>query len=462
MQKSWKDSLKVYSKKNSWIMLFLGFSSGLPFMLTYGPLSIWLTEMGIDRAKITAFSWIGLCYSFKIFWAPLVDQMSLPLLTKWFGRRRSWIIVGQVGSILGLVGIALSNPSQGLTTLVCATLFLAFFSATQDIVIDAFRIEAGGLEDQGAFVATYTVGYRLSMMMSGIGCLAIAQFFDPDPNPKSYDYHSWMLAYLAMAGCMFLGVLATLLVKEPPSSRVVAAIKPKRSFGEWFKDAYVMPFKDFVVTYKWPAILILSLISIYRISDVVLGKAAYPFYTEMGFTKMEVAAVSKGIGVVMTILGSVLAGVVIPRFGVMKTLFAGALLSAASNLLFAILAAKGHNIAYLTYVISADNLSGGLASVAFIVYLSGLTNVSYTATQYALFSSLMPVLPNILGGLSGAMINAFTPACADIAVECNNSPIGYSKFFIFTALIGLPVLVLVALAAKYAPTKAQAPLPKSS
>lgn len=462
MQKSWKDAFKVYSKKNSWIMLFLGFSSGLPYMLTYGPLSIWLTEMGIDRAQITAFSWIGLIYSFKVFWAPLVDQMPIPLLTKWFGRRRSWIIVGQVGSILGLVGIALSNPSQGLTPLVCATLFLAFFSATQDIVIDAFRIEAGRLEDQGAFVATYTVGYRLSMMMSGVGCLAIAQYFDPDPNPKSYDYQSWMYAYLAMAGCMLLGVVATLFVKEPPSSDVVEEAKPKRSFGEWLKDGYIMPFKDFVITYKWPAILILSLISIYRISDVVLGKAAYPFYTEMGFTKMEVATVSKGIGVLMTILGSVLAGIVIPRFGVMKTLFVGALLSAGSNVLFAVLASKGHNIAYLTYVISADNLSGGLASVAFIVYLSGLTNVSYTATQYALFSSLMPVVPNILGGFSGAMINAFTSVCVDATVECHNASVGYSQFFIFTALIGLPVLVLIALAAKYAPTKTQVPLKKSA
>lgn len=440
MKKTWSQSFSVYLKKESLSLLFLGFSSGLPLWLYYGPLSVWLSEAKVSRSTISFFSFVGLCYAFKWIWAPFVDRLPLPILGKIFGRRRSWMLVSQFGIIGGLIGMALTDPMDGLFQMAIFSVTVAFFSATQDIVVDAFRIELVGVDEQAALAATYMTGYRIAQILGGAGCLAIAQFFDPNPEAGAYDYTSWSIAYFAMAVSMLLGVITTLIVKEPDVATKTKMIRAEGNnaferSAKWFVMAFVYPFVDFIRRYKWHAILILALISTYRISDVVLGIMANPFYTEIGFTKGEIASVSKVFGVIMTLVGALSAGALMPRFGIMKIMFVGALLSAATNLLFAYMVTVGHDISYLMVVISFDNLSGGLASAAFIAYMSGLTNISFTATQYALFTSVMLLLPKFIGGYSGTIVDA----------------IGYSQFFIFTALIGVPVLILIILAAFYMP-----------
>ena len=421
---SWVESLKVYLQPASLRMLALGFSAGLPLLLVLGTLSFRLREAGIDRGTIGHLSWVGLAYGFKWAWAPLVDRVPLPGLTRWLGRRRSWLLLAQCGVAAGLVGMALADPRVSLTAVVWCALATAFASATQDIALDAYRIESAPTQQQPALAATYQTGYRLAMIWSGAGVLWLAA--RAQGQAAGYDNAAWQLAYLVMAASMAVGVLTVLLSPEPvPRPRPVA-----RSAGEWLRSALVEPFADFFRRYQWQAALILALIAVYRISDVVMGIMANPFYVDMGYTKDEVAAVTKIYGVVMTLLGAFVGGSLALRFGVMRILMLGAILSAASNLLFAWLAGYGHSLPALIAVISMDNLSSGIASAAFVGYLSSLTNISYSATQYALFSSLMLMLPKFVAGFSGDYVNAF----------------GYAAFFTSTALLGLPVLALVALA----------------
>lgn len=450
MQKTWKDSFAVYLKKESLTLLFLGFASGLPLWLYFGPLSYWLREAGVEKSTIGFFSFVGLCYTFKWLWSPLVDQLPLPILTKVLGRRRSWMLIAQFGVIGGLIGMALTDPIVNLSQMAIFCVVLAFFSATQDIVIDAFRIEIISSEAQAALAATYMTGYRLAQFVGGAGCFAIAEFFDPRPEAQTYDYIGWKIAYLCMAATMLIGVATTLLVKEPKTKISVKKVtydeKTKETLentdgiqklGVWLYGSFVAPFVDFISRYKWHAVLILALISTYRISDIVLGVMAYPFYNDMMFTKGEVAAITKVYGVWMTLVGAFAGGAFMIRYGIMRILFLGAALSAITNILFSLLAGMGHDLTMLTLVISFDNFSAGLASAAFIAYLSSLTNVSYSATQYALFSSMMLLFPKFLGGFSGVIVE----------------DIGYADFFIFTALIGVPVLILIALAVKFIPAE---------
>ena len=427
-------------------MLFLGFSSGLPFLLVLGTLSFWLREAGIDRATIGFLSWIGLAFGFKWAWAPLVDRMPLPFLTRWLGRRRSWLLFAQCGIAAMLVGVALSNPQAGLTQLVLFALATAFLAATQDIALDAYRIEAVGENLQGAMAASYQAGYRIAMIAASAGALWIAAGI---AGGEGYHYSAWRGTYLVMAGLMSVGMIATLLLPEPQTNGLsqgqtderamaihlanVAWLPPRAARAlAWIYGAAISPLLDFVRRYRWQAVLILALIATYRISDVVMGVMSNPFYVDMGYTKDEVATVSKVYGVIMTIAGAGLGGVLTARFGVMRILFVGALLSAATNVLFAWLATRGHDLTGLIFVISADNLAAGIASSAFVAYLSGLTNVAYSATQYALFSSLMLLLPKFIAGFSGVAVNAY----------------GYAAFFNATALMGVPVLLLVWLAAR--------------
>jgi PAT family beta-lactamase induction signal transducer AmpG len=425
---SWADTLKVYLEPATLRMLSLGFSAGLPLLLVLGTLSFRLRGAGIDRTTIGYLSWVGLAYGFKWVWAPLVDRLPLPPLTTLLGRRRGWLLLAQAIVIAGLIGMALADPRDGLLPLVWCALLVAFGSATQDIALDAFRIESASTERQAALAAAYQTGYRLAMIWAGAGVLWVVAWAKVDAG--GYQNAAWTTAYLVMAGSMAIGVVTVLLSAEP-LPRVFA---PAKSVGEWLQGALIDPFADFIRRYRWQAALILALIAIYRISDVVMGIMANPFYVDMGFTEGEVATVSKVYGVVMTLVGAFVGGVLAMRLGVMRVLMLGAVLSAASNLLFAWMTVRGHDLVALTVVVSADNLAGGIASAAFIAYLSSLTNINYSATQYALFSSLMLLLPKFIAGFSGAYVDAF----------------GYANFFIATSLLGVPVLLLVWLAQRQA------------
>ena len=427
---SWLDTLKVYLEPASLRMLSLGFSAGLPLLLVFGTLSFWLREAGIDRTTIGFLSWVGLAYGFKWVWSPLVDRMPIPLLTRLLGRRRSWLLMAQGMIMGGLVLMALTDPTQSLAPMVWCALAVAFGSATQDIALDAFRIESAATERQAALSATYQTGYRLAMIWAGAGALWIAARAEVPAAlaTGAYQHGAWQTAYLVMAGSMLPGVLTVLFSPEPAHR----AIPPAKNAADWLRGALVEPFADFISRYRWQAVLILALIATYRISDVVMGIMANPFYVDMGFTKDEVAAVTKIYGVVMTLVGAFVGGALSLRMGVMPVLMLGAALSAATNLLFAWLAGQGHDVQALIFVISADNLASGIASAAFIAYLSSLTNVNYSATQYAMFSSMMLLLPKFVAGYSGVYVDRF----------------GYSNFFTATAMLGVPVLALVWLASR--------------
>ncbi|MCU0769612.1 MAG: AmpG family muropeptide MFS transporter [Burkholderiaceae bacterium] len=406
-RRTWRDVLRVYAEPTALRMLLLGFAAGLPLLLVLGTLSFRLREAGIDRATIGYLSWVGLAYGFKWAWAPLVDRLALPGLTRWLGRRRAWLLLSQLVIIGGLVAMALGDPRDGLRALTIAALVVAFASATQDIALDAYRIESAAVEKQGALAAMYQTGYRLAMIWAGAGVLWIAA--SAAGAASGYQAQAWTTAYLVMAASMMVGLVAVLLAPEPKvaaadrSGDAALAGRPAgERFAAWLRAAVIGPFADFVQRYRWHALLLLALIATYRISDVVMGIMANPFYVDMGYTKEEVAAVSKLYGVV--------------------------------------LAARGHDLTGLVFVISADNLSAGIASAAFIAYLSGLTNVAYSATQYALFSSVMLLLPKFIAGFSGAFVDAH----------------GYVAFFhatAATAALGVPVLLLVWLAGRLVPPR---------
>ena len=437
---TWGETLRVYLEPASLRMFALGFSAGLPLLLVLGTLSFRLREAGLDRTTIGYLSWVGLAYGFKWCWAPLVDRLPIPLLTRWMGRRRSWLLLSQVLIMASLVGMAMSDPRTELTLVVWCALAVAFASATQDIALDAYRIESADVRHQGALAATYQTGYRLAMIWAGAGVLWIAARAEVAPVASAgtapgvlYQQAAWSTAYLVMAASMLVGVLTVLFSREP----VRVALPPARNAAEWLQSALVEPFADFLKRYGKQALLILALIGVYRISDVVMGIMANPFYVDMGYTKDEVAAVTKIYGVIMTLVGAFIGGALSLKLGVMRVLMLGAILSAASNLLFAWLAGHGHDVVALIFVISADNLSAGVASAAFIAYLSGLTNVQYSATQYALFSSMMLLAPKWLAGYSGVFVDTYD----------------YPTFFIATACLGVPVLLLIWLATRLAPVE---------
>ncbi|WP_220732100.1 AmpG family muropeptide MFS transporter [Shewanella morhuae] len=441
------DALSVYYHKRILILLLLGFSAGLPLMLVFSTLSFWLREAGVDRTSIGYFSWIALAYAFKWAWSPLVDRLSLPLLTRFLGRRRGWMLFAQLLLVGAILGMSFSDPLQDLQRLALFALMVAFASATQDIVIDAFRIESAPQKMQAALAAAYQVGYRSAMIVATAGALTIAAWVEP--GNTTYNLIAWQTSYLIMAGLMSVGILTTLFSREPEVDTSAAdatelALKQRLSDRHpkiiaaaisWVYTASILPFIDFFKRYGRSAILILLLISCYRISDIVMGIMANVFYVDMGFTKEEIAYLSKIYGLIMTLVGAAFGGVLLARYGTMKILFLGALLVAVTNLLFAWQAVIGYNVPFLTFAISVDNFSAGIATAAFIAYLSSLTSNGYSATQYALLSSIMLLFPKFIAGFSGAYVDSF----------------GYVNFFVAASIIGFPVLFLIYLVNKYAP-----------
>lgn len=428
----WSDAWAVYIHPRVLAMLFLGFAAGLPLLLVFGTLSAWLRQAGVDRSTIGHVSWVALAYALKFLWAPLVDRIDLPLLDRLLGHRRSWMLLAQAGIITGLLLMATGDPANSLEALVWAALLVAFSSATQDISLDAWRIESVDVDRQAAMAATYQIGYRIGMIAAGAGALYLA------------DFISWSAAYLSMAALMGVGVVTTLLIGEPErqisqqtwadEERVVSFLERSahlpnayRKAAAWFIGAVVCPFTEFFQRNGRFALWILAFIFTFRISDITLGVMANAFYIDMGYTLSEIATVTKVFGVIMTMVGAVVGGVIVMRFGLLPVLLFAAVIVSLTNLVYAWLATQPADVALLAIVVSADNLSGGMAGSAFIAYLSGQTNRAYTATQYALFSSMMLLPAKFLAGFSGDIVDATS----------------YVTFFIYASALGIPAMLLV-------------------
>jgi MFS transporter, PAT family, beta-lactamase induction signal transducer AmpG len=397
-------------------MLFLGFSAGLPFVLTAGTMSAWLAREGLSRTSIGMFAWVGILYAFKFAWSPLVDQLRIPILTSSLGRRRSWMLFAQFGVALSLLAMAATDPGTHLAAFAALAICVAFFSATQDIALDAWRIEAVDLEFQAAMAASYQLGYRIALLVSGAGALVIGGEF------------SYPLAYRAMAALMSVGMIVVLFIREPGNVLKTANqnITAARKSGRWLREAVLQPFNEFFERNGSQAITILAFIGIYRISDMVLGVMANPFYLAIGFDETQIAAYVKTVGLGAVLSGAALGGVTVARYGLAGPLIFGAVILALTNLAFAGLAFAGANVPLLVLTIIADNLAQGFTGTVFIAYLSGLTNVLYTATQYALFTSIMVLPGKVLSGFSGAVVDGF----------------GWVSFFVYAAAMGMPAIVL--------------------
>lgn len=508
-KKTWQQAMMAYLDCRALTMLFLGFSAGIPILLIFSSLSLWLREAGVERSVVTMFSWAALGYSFKFIWAPLIDAVPLPVLTAKMGRRRAWMLMSQIGVVLAIVFMASINPAEQslLSMMAMAAVLLGFSSATQDIVIDAYRIESAPLNMQSVLSAMYTAGYRLGMIVAGAGALYLADSFGS--TEAVYHYPAWRNTYFIMAAVMGVGILTTLLIKEPlikeplikepmlttePISepinqeirqmgqtsdyvRLVAvfvlsvmafimvfklsgSLLPKvdsplmgfllevvhlvLALGLALVTGYVLvqaklvdkqvafatwiePVLDFFRRYGSQAMLLLALIGLYRISDIVAGVISNVFYQDMGFSKTDIATAVKLVGVVMVIVGGFLGGILAQKMRIMRAMMVGAILACVTNLLFVLLTLHPGELMYMYVAVIFDNLAAGLASAVFIAFLSALTSIRFTAVQYAIFSSLMTLLPKVLGGYSGTIVDKM----------------GYPFFFIFTFAIGMPILGLI-------------------
>lgn len=428
---SWAEAFLIYTKPKVIALAFLGFSAGLPFLLVFSTLSAWLREADVSKTTIGLFSWVGITYSIKFLWAPVVDRLPLPLLTRKLGKRRSWMLIGQVGIAIGLFLMACINPRTDLLLMACVALWVAFSSATQDVSLDAFRIESAQADQQAAMAASYVFGYRIALLVSGGGALLLA------------DQYQWPVVYCLMACLMSIGIFTTLLMPEPQHSdndawqreqQVIDFLansqhlsNKKKNILAWLIGAVVCPFTDFVQRYGKLAFYLLLLVGAYKISDITMGVMANPFYLDMGYSKTEIGTIVKGFGFFMTLFGAALGGVLVVRYGIMGPLLLGAALIAITNFIFAILALSDPNLTLLTIVIGADNLSGGIATTVFIAFLSSLTNKQYSATQYALFSSFMTLPAKTVGGFAGFIVDAN----------------GYFNFFIYAAALGIPAMLII-------------------
>lgn len=400
---------EAFAQPSALILFFFGFTSGLPFLLVGGTVSAWLKESGISLESIGLISYATLTYSFKFLWSPATDRLRLPLLGRLLGQRRSWLIAAQCLLMLSLLGMSFLTPTQ--LGLFIGLIFLAAFAgATQDVVVDAYRIEIAPVEAQGALAATYTLGYRLALLTAGALALILA------------DHINWSMVYQLMAALVVVLMGATLFAREPERPAT-----PSLSLRQALHDGVIGPFSDFFQRYRGLiGVLLLLFIGLFKISDQMLGVIALPFYLDAGFSKTEIGAVSKLFGVWIGIAGAFLGGASVVRLGVERSLLIGILVGGFSNLLFVLLALYPGNLTIFTLVIGGENLAGGFLGTAAVAWLSALVNRRYTATQYALFSSLVTLPGKLIGGLSGFMVSAMT----------------YTGFFIFSTLAVLPALLL--------------------
>ncbi len=432
----WLAALRVYLQPRMLSMLLLGFSAGLPFYLVFQTLSAWLRQAHVERSTIGMLAWVGTMYSLKFLWAPIVDRVHLPLLTRVLGRRRSWMLLAQFGIATCLVNLSLCDPMVSVMRMALWALFLAFCAATQDIAIDAWRIESAAVTQQGAMAAAYQLGYRGALITASAGAFVVA------------DHFGWRATYTTMAALVSIGVLTTLLAAEPTAApRATVDTREQRvadwlalrahwpeslqHAGVWFVGAVVCPLIDFFSRYG-PLLAVITLLFMgsYRLTEFTMGSMANPFYIDRGFTLTQIAAVVKLYGLAMSLVGVVIAGFVIARLGLLRSLVIGSVMIMLSNVGFSLLArAAAPTLLELGLVNAFDNLAQAMHGTALIAFLSSLTSVRYTATQYALFSSLYALPGKILEGLSGFVVNA----------------VGYSWFFIYTASLSVPALLLLLL-----------------
>ena len=443
----WQRVFAPYANPRVAAMLFLGFSSGLPFPLVLTTLSARLRQAGIDRTTIGYFSLVGLAYSLKFFWSPIVDRLRLPMLGT-LGRRRSWMLLAQIGIATGLAALALHDPASNATTIAWLAVFTAFCSATQDIAVDAWRIEAVDAQWQGSMAASYQIGYQIALIAGGAGALFAASGY------------GWTDAYLVMACAAGVGIATTFLIAEPDGTidratlaqeaRVVAFLERAKNWPPalrhavaWLIGAVICPIVDFFSRNGWRiALPILALILTYRLNYVTMGVAAIPFYLDLGYSLDQIALISKGYGIALTLCGALFSGWLVKRHGIPVSLLVGCVLLTAANLLYAYTAnhlsmfliahaadpkATGPDIGWLAAVVSLDNVANGIAGTSFIAYMSSLTNRAYTATQYALFGTLWSLPAKSLASQWGRIVDTF----------------GYAPFFIYTAVVGLPSFLLI-------------------
>jgi PAT family beta-lactamase induction signal transducer AmpG len=416
-RKDWWSAVAAYLTPRMLIILAMGFASGLPLLLTLSTLSYWLSKVGVDKTTIGLFALVGTPYTFKFLWSPVMDRVPLPVLTRWLGRRRSWLLLTQALLAVAIFAMGLTDPAINPLATAVAALVVAFLSASQDIVIDAYRIDLLPTEEQGHGAGATQVGYRFGLLLAGAGALAMS------------DYVSWPVVFTVLAGAMVAAMVVTLLAPEPK-----APPQPEnRDYKEIVKEAVIDPFADFMKHKGW--VLILAFTLFYKFGDALGGTMANPFYNEMGFTGTEIAAVSKVWGVWMTVVGAVLGGIAVARWGVFKALLIGGVLQAITNLTFAYVAMVGHDLPALTVAITADNLAGGAAGAALVAYLSSLCNVAYTATQYALLTSFMAYGRTLLSSGSGWLADHTD----------------WVTFWTATMFLAVPGLALLAIMMRYFP-----------
>ena len=401
----------VYRDRKMLIMLALGFASGFPFPLVFNTLSLWLQSDNLALEIIGIFSLSKLPYSFKWLWAPLADKIRLPLLWK-LGQRRSWALLSQALILLAILALACSKPEQHYLLTFALAVFLAFCSATLDIALDAYRVESFTTPEQAAASASFVTGYRFGFLFSGAGALYLAEVF------------SWNMVYLLMSFGTLVGFITLLLAQENNQSHQLST-QSYHSLGEFFRSAAIAPLKDFIKHQNWQ--LILLFVFFYRMSDAYMAPMAYPFYDDMGFSKIEIASVIKVYGVIATVVGTLVGGLLVSRFGIIKSLLWCGVLQGLSNLIFVWQAYAGHNIYVLMVTISIENISGGMSTAAFVAYLSSLCNSAYTATQYALLSSFMSLARDVFAATSGFVAGA----------------ISWAAFFVLTSLMSVPALIIL-------------------
>ena len=420
----WQNVMRALRQRKVLVMLLLGFASGLPFMLVGNTMGFWLREGGTELSAIGFLSWVGLAYSMKFLWAPIIDKVDAPLLGRWLGRRRGWMALAQLTVAAALVGMAILKPEGGLVAFGTLALVAAFASATQDIVIDAWRIESSeGGEELALLSAGYQLGYRSALLVTDALILIVAA------------YIGWSLSYELMAVLMGIGIAATWFAHEPAAELRAATAHGSLLTPQGLFDAIAGPFIAFFKQHGSWALLMLAAISLYRLPDFVMGPMANPFYADLGIAKETVGAVRGSFGLVASLVGIAAAGLFAVRFGFVATLLLGAILGPGSNLAFAYLAWHGADPGVFTVAMAIDNFSTGFAGVALVGYMSSLTNIGYTATQYALLSSFYALLGKVLKGFSGVAVETLESGGRTLIDA-------YALFFVGTALVGIPALLL--------------------
>ncbi|MEE2654992.1 MAG: MFS transporter [Pseudomonadota bacterium] len=416
---SWKAALAIYWDRRQLVIFMMGLSSGLPLLLGFSTLSWWLSGENISKTMIAGLLVVATPYSLKFLWAPFLDHFKLPIITKRFGHRRGWLLSIQVLLIISIIALGASDPKTGLKYMALTAFLVAFFSASQDIMVDAYRIEILKEFEQGAGAAASQAGYRVGMLIAGAAPLALS------------DFISWFMVYLCMSAIVLVGVAATLLAREPIKN--IAVDLRRRPIGASFRKAVIQPFTDFCNRRGWFWVLIFILF--YKYGDAIAGALFNPFFRELGFSGSQVALVVKTYGVPMTMAGVFVGGLAVARFGIIPALFLGGIFQAITNLLFVWLAEQGTRATEtdLFFVIASDNFTGGVGSTAFVAFLSSLCNLSFTATQFALFTSFMALGRTYMAVPSGWLVDQ----------------VGWVNFFIASAALAIPALLLLIFIKKF-------------